>query len=485
VLLEFYRRRARGSKVRLTAHSRRLREGDTLAAFATVIISTWNEAMQCVPKRLFVALALIVAAAGCPSSAPPAAPQSVGSTKTVDESSLKQDPDAVAALKAAGAALTMNSNEQVIGVQLSESGGDKELERIQGLPFVRDLEADVRGVTDAGLALLAGHPNLRAIKLERSAVSDAGMMHLQKIPKLEDLDVRRLGITVAGYKEIGKISGLKRLRVVYNSLNFQDDCLLAVKDLKNLELLDMQDCNLPTEKGLVVLQGFSKLRNLRMYGPNINDKVLSYLKGARDLRVLSLEQCSGVTGAGLEHVNRLPNLIELSLYGTTGLKDADMEKLAPLSKLQKLDLRSTPITSLALSYLKGMKDLKELDLSETANVGNEGLEHIQGLTKLEKLVLWSCNIDDGGLANLKGLTKLKHLNLDKCIITDAGLIHLQPLKGLEYLHIGSTQVTDAGLQHLYGLKNLRQLVLTYLSDVTDDGIEKLQQQLPTLEEIER
>ncbi len=45
-----------------------------------------------------------------------------------------------------------------------------------------------------------------------------------------------------------------------------------------------------------------------------------------------------------------------------------------LTDTQSLDLRSTPITSLALSYIKGLKDLKALDLSETANVGNEGRE---------------------------------------------------------------------------------------------------------------
>ena len=181
---------------------------------------------------------------------------------------------------------------------------------------MRTLDAvEVRGVTDAGLAPGRASEFASARSLERSSVSDAGMPHLQKIPHLEDLDIRRLGITVPGYKDIGKITGLKRLRVVYNSLNFKDDCLLAIKDLKNLELLDMQDCNLPTEKGLAVLQGFPKLKNLRMYGPNVNDKVLSYLKGAKDLRVLSLEQCSSITPAGFDEIGEMSNLTELALYG--------------------------------------------------------------------------------------------------------------------------------------------------------------------------
>jgi Leucine-rich repeat (LRR) protein len=309
------------------------------------------------------------------------------------------------------------------------------------------------------------------------------MAQLQKIPHLEDIDLKRTGITAAGYREIGKIAGLKRLRVVYNK--FDDDCCLAVKDLKNLELLDMQDCNLPTEKGLVVLEGFPKLRNLRMYGPNINDKVIGYLKGAKDLRVLSLEQCGSVTPEAFDTIGAMNNLIELSFFGAIKTTDAAIARLSGLKKLQTLELRQTPITSLALSYLKDMKSLKVLNLAETGNVGNEGLGYIQGLTNLEDLNLWQCRIDDKGLINLEGLTNLKRLNLDKCDITDEGLKHLEPLKKLEYLHIGSTQVTDAGLPHLYGLKNLKHLVVTYLEKVTNEGIEKLTAALPQLEEVEQ
>src|SRR4029079_17160960 len=115
---------------------------------------------------------------------------------------------------------------------------------------------------------------------------------------------------------------------------FKDDCLLAIKNLKNLEVLDMQDCNLPSEKGLVVLKGFPKLRFLRMYGPNVNDKVLSYLKDAKELRVLSFEQANGVTSDGLEQIKGLSNLVELGMFGATGIFDAGIEKLSGLTKMQ-------------------------------------------------------------------------------------------------------------------------------------------------------
>jgi hypothetical protein len=423
---------------------------------------------------MLVGFAAVMLFAGCPATTPNpmGKPSAAGGT---------DDPAAVEALKKSKATLETDSEGRIVKVDLdSAAGGDADLEQVKRLPSVRELDCtEVRGVTDAGLAKLAGLPALRVIKLERTSVTDAGMAQLQKIRNLEDLDLKRTGITAAGYKEVGKFSGLKRLRVVYNK--FDDDCLQAIKDLKNLELLDMQDCNLPTEKGLMVLQGFPKLRNVRMYGPNINDKVIGYLNGAKDMRVLSLEQ-SNVTADAFDIIGGMSNLQELGLFGAIKTTDAAVAKLSGLKKLQKLELRQTPVTSLALSYLKEMKSLKSLDLAETGNVGDEGLEYIKGLTNLEELNLWQCRIDDKGLANLEGLTNLKWLKLDKCEITNDGLKHLEPLKKLEYLHIGSnSQITDAGLPHLYGLKKLKTLVVTFLPGVTDAGVEKLSAELPDAE----
>jgi len=426
--------------------------------------------------------ALSLLTGGCPSATPPST-----ATKSPKQSSAgdSDDPAAVAALKEHKATLKLDSEGNVVAVDLdSAAGGDADLAQIKRLPRVRTVDCtEVRGVTDAGMANLEGHPNWRGWKLERTMVTDAGMPSLQKIPNFEDLDIRRLGITLAGYKEIGKIKGLKRLRLIYNSQNFKDDCLLAIKDLKNLELLDMQDCNLPTEKGLAVLEGFPKLRFVRMYGPNVSDKVIGYLKGAKDLRVLSLEQCSSVSPEAFETIGQMANLTELSLFGALKTNDAAVAKLSGLSKMQTLELRQTLVTSAALSHLKAMKSLKSLNVEETA-VGNEGLAHIQGLTTLEELNLRQSQVDDKGLAYLKNMTKLQRLNLDKCNITNDGLVNVEPLKNLDYLHIGSTHVTDAGLPHLYGLKKLTKLDLTYLSGITDEGVDKLQAELPDAE-IER
>ena len=65
-----------------------------------------------------------------------------------------------------------------------------------------------------------------------------------------------------------------------------------------------------------------------MYGPNMNDKVLSYLRGAKDLRVFSLEQGAGVPTKGWRTSRDLPNLTEIGMFGAGGMIDAGIEKLA-------------------------------------------------------------------------------------------------------------------------------------------------------------
>jgi hypothetical protein len=64
-------------------------------------------------------------------------------------------------------------------------------------------------------------------------------------------------------------------------------------------------------------------------------------------------------------------------------------------------------------------------------------------------------------------------------ITDAELEHLKELVSLRFLYICRTpQVTDVGLKHLEGLNSLEALFLAG-TPVTDEGIKKLQEALPT------
>src|SRR5262249_1550903 len=95
-----------------------------------------------------------------------------------------------------------------------------------------------------------------------------------------------------------------------------------------------------------------------------------------------------------------------------------------------------------------------------------GLAPLEALDRLEKLEIRDSPITDAGLAHLKGLTKLKSLVLinlraaePNIHLTDTGMAHLQWMTNLEHLELLRTDVTDAGLKHLARMTELQSLNL--------------------------
>jgi hypothetical protein len=82
------------------------------------------------------------------------------------------------------------------------------------------------------------------------------------------------------------------------------------------------------------------------------------------------------------------------------------------------------------------------------------------------------------MESLKDLTDLVELNLDSNEISNDSLKNLEGLSRLESLNLASTPIGDAGLEHLKGLTKLRALDLSNVSDVTEEGIQKLKKSLP-------
>jgi Leucine-rich repeat (LRR) protein len=182
---------------------------------------------------------------------------------------------------------------------------------------------------------------------------------------------------------------------------------------------------------LAALDGFSRLKVLRLGSRQATDEVLEHIKGLAHLEELYVDQPSEVTDAGVAHLERLTKLKDLYI-----------------SRSQMTDV---------------------------------GLSHLKGLTRLERLAIQCNSISDRGLAHLQGLEKLQelYLGLSNREITDEGLADLEGLKDLEVLDLQCSQVTNRGLEHLKGLPKLRE-VRYGGSRVTDEGFKKLQEETPSL-----
>jgi hypothetical protein len=238
------------------------------------------------------------------------------------------------------------------------------------------------------------------------------------------------------------------------------------------------------------------LEFLSLNAPNITDAGLARLPGLGRLEFLNIRNGSRMTGDGLKSIGRLTSLKSLvvSRYGwvdddlaalsgltkldslslyflpDSSVNDAGVKHLAPLKKLQSLQLYGSSITTKGLEAFQNLENLNILILRE-AHISS--LEPLAGLRQLATVDVRGNPIGDDGLRACEGWTRLRDLYLqDDRELTDAGLAHLCNLSALRNLDLENTNIGDAGAKYLANCPNLAQLDL-WGTKVGDDGIEAL------------
>jgi len=222
-------------------------------------------------------------------------------------------------------------------------------------------------------------------------------------------EIRIIGVDLVGTliepKDLEKISGLTRLKELYlpgpiwnpgaGSFLDANEELKFLAGLKNLEKLHFS---------------LHFLTNV-----NVQDKGLAYITGLTQLRELRCAQCR-IMKLSLAPLAKLESL-DLSL---TPFNDEGMKGLAELKALRRLSLRDTLVTDEGLKYLSGLAQLQELDLSG-AKITDDGLAWLRRLTAMRKLNLLGAGITDASADAIAGMAHLQELNLYRSRITNAGL----------------------------------------------------------------
>jgi hypothetical protein len=175
------------------------------------------------------------------------------------------------------------------------------------------------------------------------------------------------------------------------------------------------------------------------------DSDVERIAGIKTLQRLNLS-FTYVTDRGIERLQQLTQLEELNLDTAEFITDAAMNYLRGNRRLRKLILRGTDITDIGLPYIAQLTALRSLDLSHTM-LGDIGLESLPALTELEELKLGGNRISGINFNFLKLLPKLKKLSFNgiqrrnggACwtpLITDLDLDQIASLTGLEELDLG-------------------------------------------------
>jgi Leucine-rich repeat (LRR) protein len=149
-------------------------------------------------------------------------------------------------------------------------------------------------------------------------------------------------------------------------------------------------------------------------------------------------------------------VVEVSL-ARTWASDADVERVATLKTIKRLDLSLTYVSDAGAERLKALGDLEELNLFAAEFITDAAIAFLRDHRHLRILNLRGTDVTDTSLAYIAGLSNLKSLDISFTQITDVGLEHLASLAQLEELNLGGNKITGASLHVLKLLPKLRKL----------------------------
>jgi internalin A len=156
--------------------------------------------------------------------------------------------------------------------------------------------------------------------------------------------------------------------------------------------------------------------------------------------------------------DREGNISEVSL-ARTWATDNDVELLAQIKTIKKLDLSFTYVTDRGIKQLQPLRQLEDLNLDTAELVTDASMATLRGNSALRKLKVRGVDITDAGMPYVGEMTGLRSLDLSYTMLGDVGLENLPALSELEELKLGGDMITGLNLNFLKLLPKLKRLSL--------------------------
>ena len=175
------------------------------------------------------------------------------------------------------------------------------------------------------------------------------------------------------------------------------------------------------------------------------------LYAADDALVVSIEKQGG-------HVVRdaKGNIVEVSL-ARTWATDADVERLAGIKTLKKLDLSLTYVSDSGPRRLTRSTSSKTSTCSRQSSSPMRRWRSCAATRACASLNLRGTDVTDTSLEYVSRLGNLQSLDISFTQISDVGMEHLAPLSQLEELNLGGNKISGAALHVLKFLPRLKRL----------------------------
>jgi hypothetical protein len=263
-------------------------------------------------------------------------------------------------------------------------------------------EERVRGL--GGRLALAPDGRVAAVLLRGTWVTDS------------DLDL------VAGWKEVARID-LSHTRIT-------DQGLLRLRPLEHVRTLELYYAELITDEGMAAAREWRRLERVNLCG---TDTTLALLASLPALTAVDVGYAQ-VTDSGLQHLGRISGLRELA-FGGNKLTEQALQVLYSLPALRRLDVSGrqrtdsglwfASVTDFGVDPIASLRELVELDLAGT-QVTSRALEKLAPLGKLEKLDLHGARrVGDEAVERLLAFPRLRWVDLDDTGITQSGIERLR------------------------------------------------------------
>jgi hypothetical protein len=133
--------------------------------------------------------------------------------------------------------------------------------------------------------------------------------------------------------------------------------------------------------------------------------------------------------------------------------DSLIYDIQQLKGLRSLELDSTDISNVGMSYIINIPDLHTLNIKGARQIDDCGIKLLAGHPHLEEMVLWNSKITDDGIAEMKRFPKLKKLSLlhvgkQSNHPTDKALDSIAEISSLETLIIAGTWYSQQAVELL-------------------------------------
>ncbi|PYQ68703.1 MAG: hypothetical protein DMG04_31030, partial [Acidobacteria bacterium] len=162
------------------------------------------------------------------------------------------------------------------------------------------------------------------------------------------------------------------------------------------------------------------------------------------------------TAGGSVVRDRTGHIVDVSL-ARTWATDADVERVAAIKTVRRLDLSLTYASDRGIERLKALDQLEELNLSAAEFITDAAIAFLRGHRQLRTLNLRGTDVTDTSLSYVAELPQLQSLDISFTQISDVGLEHLASLAPLEELNLGGNKISGVGLHVLKLLPKLKKL----------------------------